>query len=110
MSICSVCQEEKQITLGMGNYHLCRECASGSGHKLLDLICFLDMLLQVTELRIKMIDEKGFFGRLVNKNARAYLVRQAWAIKQELEEFRKVESYDVVYWGLAPNDAEEKYE
>lgn len=109
MSICSVCQEEKDIVLGMGNYHLCKECASGSGHNLLDLICFLDMLLQVTELRIKMIDEKGFLSRLFNKSIRAYLVRQAWAIKQELERFRKVEGYNIVYWGLSPNNAEEKY-
>ena len=109
MSICSVCQEEKDIVLGMGNYHLCKRCAEGSGHNLLDLICFLDMLLQVTELRIKMIDEKGFFYRLFNKNTRAYLVRQAWAIKQELERFRKVEGYNIVYWGLSPNNAEEKY-
>ena len=93
----------------MGNYHLCKECAEGSGHNLLDLICFLDMLLQVTELRIKMIDEKGFFGRLFNKSIRAYLVRQAWAIKQELERFRKIEGYNIIYWGLSPNNAEEKY-
>ena len=109
MNICSVCQKEKEIVLGMGNYHLCKDCAKGSGHKLLDLICFLDMLLQVTEIRIKMIDEKGFFGRLFNKNTKAYLIRQGWTIKKELEQFRKVEGYNIVYWGLSPNNAEENY-
>jgi len=113
MGVCCICKRKKKsIALGMGNYDLCNSCNHtkfGLSHELLECLCTLDRILQITKLKLQIYEKSSWWKRLKYRGVKKYLIRQKLYLESVLACYPKCrEGFNITYLSFSVNGYNEK--